>query len=266
MKTKRVLGILFVLMLVIGCMFAITSCGKHNHEYTSVVTAPTCTEKGYTTYTCECGDSYVGDEVAATSHTLTKVAAKAPTCTESGYAEYDKCEKCSYTTYVEIPAVGHDFSTTVLKYPTMDEAGKKKNVCKTCGHNEEVVIDALSVALPEAADIIAAILNDTKYSLAISEGTEFIYTKELSDYTYAEGEKTFVSFELAELVLACEEIVYLLDKCVSVGAVNCASVCDRLASCRGASEAVHSDLEKELRGIGSEVKNVTDDRIFRYYH
>lgn len=28
------------------------------HEYVAVVTAPTCEEKGYITYTCECGESY----------------------------------------------------------------------------------------------------------------------------------------------------------------------------------------------------------------
>ena len=40
----------------------------HEHSYTSVVTAPTCTEGGYTTYTCECGDSYVADETEALGH------------------------------------------------------------------------------------------------------------------------------------------------------------------------------------------------------
>mgnify|MGYP003323280114 CR=1 FL=1 len=48
----------------------------------------TCTEQGYTTYTCACGDSYVADEVAAKGHTLTQVEAKAPTCTEAGYTTY----------------------------------------------------------------------------------------------------------------------------------------------------------------------------------
>ena len=41
----------------------------HTHNYTSVVTAPTCTEQGYTTHTCHCGDSYVADYVDATGHT-----------------------------------------------------------------------------------------------------------------------------------------------------------------------------------------------------
>lgn len=38
------------------------------HEYNAVVTAPTCTEDGYTTYTCACGDSYVADYVDAVGH------------------------------------------------------------------------------------------------------------------------------------------------------------------------------------------------------
>ena len=33
-----------------------------------MVTAPTCTEGGYTTYICECGESYVADEVDALGH------------------------------------------------------------------------------------------------------------------------------------------------------------------------------------------------------
>lgn len=42
---------------------------KHKHAYTAAVTAPTCTEQGYTTYTCACGDSYVADYVDALDHT-----------------------------------------------------------------------------------------------------------------------------------------------------------------------------------------------------
>ena len=40
----------------------------HEHSYTAVVTAPTCTEGGYTTYTCTCGDSYTADETPALGH------------------------------------------------------------------------------------------------------------------------------------------------------------------------------------------------------
>ncbi len=47
-----------------------TACGAldHVHSYTAVVTAPTCTQKGYTTYTCSCNDSYIADEVDPLDH------------------------------------------------------------------------------------------------------------------------------------------------------------------------------------------------------
>ena len=41
---------------------------EHEHVYEAVVTAPTCAEGGYTTYTCECGESYIADEVEALGH------------------------------------------------------------------------------------------------------------------------------------------------------------------------------------------------------
>jgi hypothetical protein len=40
----------------------------HNHTLTTVV-APTCTEDGYTKYTCECGDTYTLNS-EATGHSL----------------------------------------------------------------------------------------------------------------------------------------------------------------------------------------------------
>ena len=53
-----------------GHVFDITVTGEapHEHSYTAVVTEPTCTEGGYTTYTCTCGDSYVADETPALGH------------------------------------------------------------------------------------------------------------------------------------------------------------------------------------------------------
>ena len=54
----------------------------HTHSYTAVVTAPTCTEKGYTTYTCTCGDSYKKDFVSALGHDF-----KDGTCTRCGASD-----------------------------------------------------------------------------------------------------------------------------------------------------------------------------------
>ncbi len=48
--------------------YKITVTEPHVHDYGTVITAPDCTNKGYTTYTCECGDSYVSDYAEATGH------------------------------------------------------------------------------------------------------------------------------------------------------------------------------------------------------
>ena len=42
----------------------------HEHKYEANVTPPTCTEKGFTTHTCSCGDNYVDTEVDALGHSF----------------------------------------------------------------------------------------------------------------------------------------------------------------------------------------------------
>ena len=56
------------------------------HKYESVVTAPTCTEQGYTTHTCSaCGDSYVDAYVDAKGHSWSAwIQTVAPSCTAEG--------------------------------------------------------------------------------------------------------------------------------------------------------------------------------------
>ena len=60
---------------------------NHIHNYNSVITDPTCTAKGYTTFTCDCGDSYVADYVDATGHDF-ETTVTAPTCARDGYTTY----------------------------------------------------------------------------------------------------------------------------------------------------------------------------------
>ncbi len=67
MKRKFLLFILTIAFCAL-CMALFTSCFKHEHNYIQTVTAPTCTEQGFTTYTCECGESYVDSQRSATGH------------------------------------------------------------------------------------------------------------------------------------------------------------------------------------------------------
>ena len=78
----------------------------HEHSYDAVVTAPTCTEKGYTTHTCACGDSYVDTYVDALGHAwdegkVTKPATEA----EDGVKAFT-CTRCGETKTEVIPATG----------------------------------------------------------------------------------------------------------------------------------------------------------------
>ena len=78
----------------------------HEHSYTAVVTAPTCTEKGYTTHTCACGDSYVDTYVDALGHAWDNgKVTKEPTETETGVKTFT-CTRCGETKTEVIPATG----------------------------------------------------------------------------------------------------------------------------------------------------------------
>ena len=69
----------------------------HEHSYDAVVTAPTCTEKGYTTHTCACGDSYVDTYVDALGHAWDNgKVTKEPTETETGVKTFT-CTRCGET-------------------------------------------------------------------------------------------------------------------------------------------------------------------------
>ena len=79
---------------------------SHTHSYKDVVTAPTCTEKGYTTHTCACGDSYVDTYVDALGHAWDNgKVTKEPTETETGVKTFT-CTRCGETKTETIPATG----------------------------------------------------------------------------------------------------------------------------------------------------------------
>ena len=102
------------------------------HNYTAVVTEPTCEKDGYTTYTCStCGDSYIGNEVSALKHSYKEVVTQ-PTCEEGGYTTYT-CSTCG-DSYVgnEVSALGHSYKEVVTQ-PTCEEGGYTTYTCSTCG-------------------------------------------------------------------------------------------------------------------------------------
>lgn len=74
------------------------SCGEKSnvtqHDFTTSVTAPTCTANGYTTYTCDCGYTKTGDETAKLGHDGKVTAAVAASYATTGVKEYYTCSRC----------------------------------------------------------------------------------------------------------------------------------------------------------------------------
>jgi len=115
--------------------------GSHVHSYTAVVTAPTCTEGGYTTYTCACGDSYITDETPALGHTEgepVKENENPATCTEAGsYESVVYCSVCGEEMSREtitVEALGHTEEVIPAVEPTCTETGLTEGKkCSVCG-------------------------------------------------------------------------------------------------------------------------------------
>ncbi|MBQ8622102.1 MAG: hypothetical protein IJ422_07285 [Oscillospiraceae bacterium] len=121
-----------------------------DHSYTAVVTEPTCTDAGYTTYTCSvCTDSYVGDKVAATGHVWADATCTVP----------KTCSVCGET---EGETLSHSYDAGVVTTPPSCSAvGIKTYTCSGCGatYTEEIpqlvdgVIHGTSVRAGDNLDI-----------------------------------------------------------------------------------------------------------------
>lgn len=112
----------------------------HTHSYVKEVVNPTCTEKGYTVYTCTCGDSYRDEEIPAPGHKYEKKVVK-PTCTVQGYTLYTCACGHSYMDNISL-AKGHGWSDwTVVKEATVDEEGLQERICNVCQEKQQQTID-----------------------------------------------------------------------------------------------------------------------------
>ena len=106
--------------------------GEDGDYFTSKVTKPTCTARGYTTHTCSCcGYSYKDSYVSKTTHTLSDWSqVVAPSCIVVG-SEQRTCRNCDYIETKEIAATGHSHMSKVTE-PNCTEQGYTTHTCQ-CG-------------------------------------------------------------------------------------------------------------------------------------
>ena len=121
-----------------------TGCeAKKDEADHTVGTAATCTAKAV----CAACNAEYGEKDPE-NHDLEEHAAKAPTCTEIGWDAYVTCKRggCTYTTYQEKAALGHDY--------TVQEKDDNQhwNKCSRCNKVDEAGKANHSVATWETTD------------------------------------------------------------------------------------------------------------------
>lgn len=108
-----------------------------DHAYNDVVTPPSCTEKGYTTHTCQnCGSSYKDNETDIIPHSFGEwETIQSPTCVQGGSRKH-VCTACGFeeTENLNPDPDGHKWedTPTVDKEPTCQNDGSQSIHCKNC--------------------------------------------------------------------------------------------------------------------------------------
>ena len=180
MKRKLLMTIL-TLTLVLCSMVGLTACG-HEHSYTTSVTAPTCTEQGYTTYTCSCGDSYVDDYVNALGHdfkdyTYNEDATGTENGTETAICDRDNCDEADTRTK-DNSALSHNYGVASYTWN-----GDKCSAIRICANDNTHI---------ETETVVAVYVKDTDVTCDTPETGHYKATFNNSAFEIQETEENTV--------------------------------------------------------------------------
>ncbi|MCD7846933.1 MAG: hypothetical protein LUG49_02705 [Oscillospiraceae bacterium] len=122
------------------------------HTYESVVTAPTCTEKGYTTYTCSnCGDTYTADETEALGHSYVYQGFAWSGDLKSATATFE-CSACGDVQVVDATVTSRNVLGVVTRVATVEFGGASYNSDPVTTGTSLLIIGTLTQTESEEVD------------------------------------------------------------------------------------------------------------------
>ncbi|MDD7338098.1 MAG: dockerin type I repeat-containing protein, partial [Ruminococcus sp.] len=137
------------------------------HSYNKVVTEPTCTERGYTTYTCSvCGDTYVADYVDALGHSYSEAEF---VWTEDSSAEYGwtvtaakTCANCSDKLIAEVTITRTSYKELVASAVFTDGS---------TASDTKIICDDITLAVINGS---GAVITNDKFIYGLAAGLDSI--------------------------------------------------------------------------------------------
>ena len=123
--------------------FYCPNCGHYTDCIVASQNSATCTASGYAVAICnECGIDFYV-ELPALGHDFSIVLSLTkPTCTTKG-SETVECSRCHSTQTVSLEALGHKYVVKTTKKPTCTEEGLNTYTCSRCGKSYTKTIPAL---------------------------------------------------------------------------------------------------------------------------
>lgn len=117
----------------------------HTHEWSKYSqTQVDCENDGEIIFVCSCGEVNKITVETAFGHNIKEMSARSATCENIGWMAYEYCINCDYTSYREIPALGHDYVTSnIIEEVTCEDAGLWAYVCQTCGNRKEERVEPI---------------------------------------------------------------------------------------------------------------------------
>lgn len=95
----------------------------------------TCVDSGKEIIECEVCHTITNErEIEALGHDIINHEALEATCENIGHYAYQTCSRCDYTTYEEIPALGHDYYIIIIN-PTKQQDGYTIHRCNRCSES-----------------------------------------------------------------------------------------------------------------------------------